>query len=292
MITRGFITLTRGVLDHPVVGLEKPVQCFVAWVWLLQHAAYKPHRVRVSSARAYGVAQLERGQLSYSQSYLANAWGWTEKRVRTFLRRLVKEGQIAVQTDGLQSIITVCNYDLYQLPIGDRDGQTDGETDARLPGNGREEEKAKKDKKKITSVEPEGFSEWYEIYPRKIGRHNASRAYAKFVPSSIEAVDLLRQTVKYREEWTSRGDLTYCPHPATWLNGRRFLDHPESKAAAGPGRPAASCADFISHDQWLYILDMRRRGAPWRVVDWGPEPGQPGCMVPAHLLASDQGKVV
>src|SRR6185437_9561054 len=106
MNERGFIAVARGLLEHPVVGAQKPYCETVAWLWLLMEASWKPRRVRLTNGRAVAYVHLARGQLTCSQSYLAKAWGWSEKRVRTFLGRLEKDGLIALQTGGLQTIIT------------------------------------------------------------------------------------------------------------------------------------------------------------------------------------------
>src|SRR5262249_54287555 len=98
MSERGFIAIARGALDHPVVGARKPFSKFEAWLWLLFEAAWKPRRVRVTSGRAEQYLTLERGQLSYSRSYMVTAWGWKEKGVRGFLFRLERDRQITRQT--------------------------------------------------------------------------------------------------------------------------------------------------------------------------------------------------
>ena len=88
MTTRGYIALARGILGHPIVGARKPFDYFAAWVWLLFEASWKERRVRVTNGRTVSALQVKRGQLSYSRDYMAGAWGWSPKRVRTFLGRL------------------------------------------------------------------------------------------------------------------------------------------------------------------------------------------------------------
>src|SRR5689334_19950955 len=117
MSERGFIAVERGILDHPVIGARKPFSDREAWLWLLFEAVWKPRPVRAVNGRAAGIVSLQRGQLTYSRSYLAKAWGWKEKRVRGFLFRLERERQIARQTGHLQTVITICNYEFYQSPL-------------------------------------------------------------------------------------------------------------------------------------------------------------------------------
>lgn len=38
------------------------------------------------------------------------------------------------------------------------------------------------------------------------------------------------------------------------------------------------------HDPWPYRMRVWQRQEGWNDVDWGPEPGQPGCRVPAQHL--------
>jgi hypothetical protein len=149
---RGYIAVARGVLDHPTVGAGKVYSDLEAWLWLLFEAAYKPQRVRISNGRAHEALQLERGQLSHSRSYMAKAWGWTEKRVRGFLFRLEKDRQIVRQTGRLQIVITVCNYELYQNPEIAKGRQTTPQTGRERAGKGPAKGRKKKKVRKKEEV--------------------------------------------------------------------------------------------------------------------------------------------
>jgi hypothetical protein len=107
----GFYLMHRGWLDHPVFGgVREPYCRRAAWAWLIDHAVYEEVKVGVASK----VVTLQRGQLSYSLRYLANAWGWDDPKVRRFLTRLVGEMMIDTATDAGQTIITIKNYEQYQ----------------------------------------------------------------------------------------------------------------------------------------------------------------------------------
>src|SRR5262245_51416748 len=118
-MTQPWFAVARNIFSHPVVG-RKPYCDGFSWLWLCNEAAFQPRSVRVSgrSGAYLTTIKLERGQLSHSLRYMAEAWGWSVKRVRTFLHRLEMEGQIETQTDTGQTVITICNYAIYQNPDG------------------------------------------------------------------------------------------------------------------------------------------------------------------------------
>ena len=101
-----------------------------AWMWLVANAAWRPTRVRAGGR----LLDLERGQLAFSNRFLAEKWGWTNSRTDRFLRKLLDEGMlewcskigtVAGQPAGQpagqsQRIITICNYAQYQDHIDDR----------------------------------------------------------------------------------------------------------------------------------------------------------------------------
>jgi len=81
----------------------------------------------------------------------------------------------------------------------------------------------------IERTEPEGFSEWYEAYPRKVKRPVAARAYRAALRREgaerwIRMMDCTRQWIEF---WKEQGtEESYIPHPASFLNGRQYADLP------------------------------------------------------------------
>lgn len=112
MSERGFVSVDRGVFDHPMFAPE-PFSEREAWLWMIAEAAWKPMMVRAGRA----VLQIDRGQIACSLRFLATRWKWPETTVRRFLSRLAAGGDDAlVVIDAAQSVtrITICNYDKYQ----------------------------------------------------------------------------------------------------------------------------------------------------------------------------------
>jgi hypothetical protein len=117
----GFVAFERGILNHPQIGAKKPYSRFEAWTWLIFEAAWKPRRVGVHDRHgALSVVNLERGQLTFSLRFMAEAWGWSVKAVRSFLNLLERQSMIGtkrgIAKGTAQNVITLCNYERYQNP--------------------------------------------------------------------------------------------------------------------------------------------------------------------------------
>jgi hypothetical protein len=69
------------------------------------------------------------------------------------------------------------------------------------------------------------FDEFWKLYPRKESKKQAKKAWLKLNPGQ-ELFNLIANALEYRsqtKEWLAEGG-RYIPHPATWLNGRRWED--------------------------------------------------------------------
>lgn len=78
------------------------------------------------------------------------------------------------------------------------------------------------------------FDTFWDAYPKKVAKQNAAKAFAKVdvsVDVLLEAITRQKQT----EEWTKNNG-QFIPHPATWLNGRRWEDQPPCVASSSGTR--------------------------------------------------------
>ena len=86
-------------------------------------------------------------------------------------------------------------------------------------------------------VASDDFDAFWNAYPRKTGKTQASKAWSKLKQvDRTKAVDILPTHVAY---WHRAGTATqFIPHPATWLNGRRWEDELPSTSSQQPRRQA------------------------------------------------------
>ncbi len=106
---RGLVMIDRDILNHPSFADEAFTERD-AFIWMICEASYQDRTVRTRK----GPLNLARGQLTASTRFMADKWGWKEPRVRRFLKRLKIDAMIDVNTDAVQTVVTVCNYDKYQ----------------------------------------------------------------------------------------------------------------------------------------------------------------------------------
>ena len=91
-------------------------------------------------------------------------------------------------------------------------------------------------------VAGEDFERFWTAYPRKVGKRNALRAFQRLsAEDALAAIEDVSIRATRDPDWTKDGG-TYVPHPATYLNGRRWEDEWAKLAAPVeeyPGQAAA-----------------------------------------------------
>ncbi len=101
---------------------------------------------------------------------------------------------------------------------------TQGNADETQSNDQIREEKIRKEStqsaKSPTKSHP-GFAEFWVAYPKKVAKPDAERAWQKQQPD-IEAAIAAVTTQSKSKQW--RDGKQFIPHPATWLNSRRWED--------------------------------------------------------------------
>ena len=69
------------------------------------------------------------------------------------------------------------------------------------------------------------FAAFYAIYPRKVAKGNARKAFAAAVKRGVKSAALIAAAQAHRDHWARcRTETRFIPHPTTWLNGERYDD--------------------------------------------------------------------
>lgn len=107
--------------------------------------------------------------------------------------------------------------------------------------NRTEEKGDNKQETQRNTSEENGFEKFWQLYPRKVGKGQARRAFATALKKTSLPV-LLDAVQGYEFDPRER----FKPHPATWLNGERWLDE------QAIGDPVLCAAGVVAtHEQKL-----------------------------------------
>ena len=220
------MAIDRSIWDHPAFRKD-PFTEREAWIWIISHAAWKDQEIRMGDY----MIQLERGQLCYSIRYMAKAWKWDKSKVARYLKRLEGMKMTCSKTETANEtapkVIIVNNYNHFQ-PDGQGSVRQQPRQQPRQHRDSTEtnNKKDKKDKKiRDTEVSLGHFERFWDLYPRKIGKGQAQRAWMAAVKKVDPAV--IVEGLELHLEDLSGKDREFTPHPATWLNGERWADELE-----------------------------------------------------------------
>lgn len=104
---KGWICLHRQLLENWV--WQKPETGY-AWVDLLLLANYEDVKTMYKGS----VEVFKRGTVNRSISSLAERWGWSRDKTRSFLKALESDGMISIKTTTHQTTITIEKYSDFQ----------------------------------------------------------------------------------------------------------------------------------------------------------------------------------
>ena len=81
------------------------------------------------------------------------------------------------------------------------------------------------------STTPGSFEEFWGVYPKKVGKGAARKAWEKLRPDQDLVRKIMSAVKRYQrtDQWQRDGG-QYIPNPATWLNQERWEDEPEIAA--------------------------------------------------------------
>lgn len=140
----GYVRLYRSLIaEHPAFRNDAEAMAFA---WIVAKAAWQPSKVRYKDRIIF----LDRGQAAVSVRDFAKAMDRDKAWVERLLKRLKSETMIATRCETGVNIITICNYNEYQVRGIGREtlDETPNETGAR---QGQDTEQVKEEREEEES---------------------------------------------------------------------------------------------------------------------------------------------
>jgi Helix-turn-helix domain len=95
----------------------------------------------------------------------------------------------------------------------------------------------------LTVLNRQRFDEWYDVYPKHVGRIAAFKAFAR-VLRSVDFAVLLEAAERYRDN--PKRDRDFTLNPATWLNQGRW----EDESIVTPSAPSMVRSAEVIDAEW------------------------------------------
>ena len=106
---KGWISLNRQIQEH-WLWKDKPYDKARAWIDLLLLANYEDKRMPYKGE----VITCKRGDVNLSYSFLAKRWGWSRKKVLSFIKLLENDEMVTTKATTHRTTITIVNYGFFQ----------------------------------------------------------------------------------------------------------------------------------------------------------------------------------
>jgi hypothetical protein len=131
-----------------------------------------------------------------------------------------------------------------------------------------------KNKKNTESEVRRSFEKWWLIFPTRVAKGDAWKAYERIIRTGLATPEELEQGAQ-RYEIERRGqNPKYTKHPANWLIGECWAD----EGASASVRSMAS-----SSEDWDRRVASFQQRSYWPSA-FGPAPGLAGCRAPSEIL--------
>jgi hypothetical protein len=217
----GCILLARKMLDSDLMD-QSPLVVKL-WVWLLLKANWKDRDQLARGQLVTTIAEMQQAMSFYS--------GWkktvpTKDEIRSAYGALSKATRLTVRRTTRGMVITILNYDAYQNALAYASHTAPVKEIARQPSATPHDTESLNQEDYSSS-----FSTFWNAYPRKVGKAQALKSWQK-----IKADSSLQKQILSALEWQSqqtdwqKDGGKFIPHPATWLNGRRWEDEQPVKS--------------------------------------------------------------
>lgn len=223
-IDGGYILIARKIFYSEI--MSKPPLYMKLWVWMLGQANHKDR------------GKIKRGQLHTSTPDMQNAMSHkvgyrvstpTRDEIRSAYEAFMKAGMITTTKTTHGMVITICNYEEYQNPKNyEAHTEPPAENTTKPQTTPHYTQECKKESKSSSSKKVSGYSEdfikFWEMYPRKVAKDDAWKAWQKNKPVLSDILKALEWQTR-SENWTDNNG-KYIPYPATYLNKGQWKDEP------------------------------------------------------------------
>lgn len=206
--------------------------------WVYRHSPYKGAAFSVHLALADSANDQHGYRLWMRQQTIATKARTTRGTVNRALDKMVADGLLELLTEGQKygdpneyRLLLPDELDVVYETRGVRAVVTPGaRTDDRgvcAENTPNRTQGVSQGDNIMSNYHAECFAAWWALYPKKVGKGAARRAYSnalKRVEGTDDPSEVLHSALVLALPELESRERQYVPHPATWLNQDRWLD--------------------------------------------------------------------
>ena len=158
------------------------------------------------------------------------------RTIKQNLRRLTTEGYLKLRRTPYGNVIQVMNSSKFGIwaphkrseqsfPSGHREVKTSSPPEVKTSSLTKKTQQTTRSKKKNPLYEREGFSQFWEEYPRTDAKKDAAKAWAKIDPEEHPQVMAAVKRWKRSKQWQKDGG-EYIPYARRFLNDEYWKEIP------------------------------------------------------------------
>jgi hypothetical protein len=153
----GYFYLQRGLFEHPLFQSKAAFSERESWIWLIEKTNFEDGIYRFKSS----VFSLKRGQYAGSYRSLAKSFNWSTDRVIRVIKLWFNQQMVELDTRHGFVLITLCNYEKYQVKKNDDATPTRQRRDADATPTSTNQRKERKESKESNPLIP--LPDWMPI---------------------------------------------------------------------------------------------------------------------------------
>ena len=158
MMSKGWISLHRKILDNPILTRSRTYSRFEAFVYMLLRANHKDNKAVIGNQ----LIKVKKGSFITSQKKLMIEFNWGTSRLRSFLELLREDKMIEVKSNAISTHITINNYSELQglqtdTKLKTKRKQTATKSEAKTDNNVNNDNNDNKEQEFINQVLAEGI---------------------------------------------------------------------------------------------------------------------------------------
>ena len=227
MYQEGYVALWRQSIDSRVF---KNPDLWKVWTWCLMKATHKERWAEMKTGKSKIEVHLLPGQFIFGRKSAAKELGMPESSVRNRMTKLKNMQNVDIKEDRQYSIISIVNWDTYQVDEKKvdikEDRQRTGKGQAKDTDNNVKNVKKKRKHAKKRSYTDE-FNEVWLVYPNGANKFNAFERWLKMNGDRPENEELISAIKMQSPKWEKDG-FKFTPLFSTWLNNKRWEDEVET----------------------------------------------------------------